>query len=233
MGIRASISSLLLRARSICAPAATIEGDFGELQAHREVVRFSDPRDHGHARRVGADAVRATDCVLAQPQFIDDSSHVKLFSLYIGPNETKTITVTSTDFPPAFQMYGPAWGVPCYYDYEGCGGGVREHQQERHRVVHGHGRGRRRLQRFLPGPGRSAAGARHCSSAHVELCQFLNFPGQYTIAVGSFFGAVGSFTIAVTDGSPAPVRIVGPDAPVAESDAELPSQEATARERSI
>jgi len=66
----------------------------------------------------------ASDCVLAEPDFVDDSSHVKLFSLQIGPNETKTVTVTSSDFHPGLQIYGPAWGVPCYYNYEGCGGGA-------------------------------------------------------------------------------------------------------------
>ena len=138
----------------------------------------------------------ASDCVLAQPDFIDDSSHVKLFSVQLEPNETKTITVTSADFFPGMQVYGPAWGVPCYYSYEGCGGGVAN---------------------VLPISTESititADGHETCIGVgEVHSCQFSNFPGQYTIAVGSSFSSAGSFTISVTEGAPPP-RIVGPDAP--------------------
>lgn len=62
---------------------------------------------------------------------------------------------------------------------------------------------------MAPAGGGASASLR---SASISLCQFRNFPGQYTVAVGSFFAATGSFTIAVIEGPP-PVRIVGPDAP--------------------
>ncbi len=71
-----------------------------------------------------AQTLSSTDCVLAQPDFVGDSAHVKLFSVYIAPNETKTISVHSSDFGAGFQVFGPAWGVDCSYEYEGCGGGV-------------------------------------------------------------------------------------------------------------
>ena len=153
----------------------------------------------------------ASDCVLAQPEFIDDSSHVRLFSVFIGPNETKTVTVTSTDFPPAFQIYGPAWGVACYYDYEGCGGGVANINKSDTESLTITAEGDESCSGSIQAPGNGSANA-SIGSASVSACQFRNFPGQYTIAVGSFFSAAGSFTIAVTEGSPPPVRIVGPDA---------------------
>jgi hypothetical protein len=145
----------------------------------------------------------ASDCVLARPEFIDDSSHVKLFSLLIGPNETKTVTVSSNDFVPGFQIYGPAWGVSCGYDYEGCGGGVA-------------GASESNTESFTI----TAEGDYSCNfgfdatdhvgplasrqSANIAGCQFFNFPGQYTVAVGSLFDATGSFTIAVSEGAPPP-----------------------------
>ena len=153
----------------------------------------------------------ATDCVLAQPQFIDDSSHVKLFSVNVGPNETKTVTVTSADFPPGFQMFGPAWGVSCDYDYEGCGGGVANVNKSDTESLTITGEGQENCNVSLRAPVGGGASA-SLRSASISLCQFRNFPGQYTVAVGSFFAATGSFTIAVTEGPP-PVRIVGPDAP--------------------
>jgi hypothetical protein len=144
----------------------------------------------------------ASDCVLGSPEFVDDSTHVKLFSVNIGPNETKTVTVTSTDFPPGFQIYGPAWGVPCYYSYEGCGGGVANVGPSDTQLL------------TITGEGDETC----LGVGSVHGCQFLNFPGQYTIAVGSFFEATGSFTISVTEGAPPaqdgpPPRVVGPDAP--------------------
>lgn len=138
----------------------------------------------------------ASDCVLARPDFVDDSSHVKLFSLNIGPNETKTITVSSNDFFPGFQVYGPAWGVPCYYSYEGCGGGVAN-------VALGNTQSL-----TITGEGDETC----LGVGDVHGCQYLNFPGQYTIAVGSSFATTGSFTISVTEGAP-PARVAGPDAP--------------------
>jgi hypothetical protein len=131
----------------------------------------------------------ATDCVLARPNFVDDSSHVKLFSLLIGPNETKTVTVTSSDFNPGFQIYGPAWGVSCDYAYEGCGGGPAQ-------VSDGNSAS------FTI----TAGGAENCE---FNVCEFSDFPGQYTVAVGSTFASTGSFTIAVSEGAPPAESIVG------------------------
>jgi hypothetical protein len=154
----------------------------------------------------------ASDCVLAQPEFIDDSSHVKLFSVYIGPNETKTVTVTSTDFQPGFQIYGPAWGVPCYYHYEGCGGGVAYVNKSDTESLTIRAEGDESCNHSIQAPTNGGANASILAS-NISLCQFRNFPGQYTIAVGSFFQATGSFSISVTEGEP-PQQIVGPDAPM-------------------
>ncbi len=130
-----------------------------------------------------AQTLSSTDCVLAQPNFVSDSSHVKLFSVFIGPNETKTISAHSTDFGAGFQVYGPAWGVDCSYGYEGCGGGVCE---------------------LTKGDPQSLT-----ITASGELT---NWPGLYTIAVGSNFGGLGAFTLTVAAGSPG--GIVEPDAPL-------------------
>jgi hypothetical protein len=153
----------------------------------------------------------ASDCVLSRPEFVDDSSYVKLFSLHLGPNETKTVTVTSTDFPPAFQIYGPAWGVSCEYDYQGCGGGVAAINKSDTESFTITGEGDESCNNFsLQSSGSNGTSASTANSV-TPLCQYSNFPGQYTIAVGSFFGAVGSFTIAVSNGTPIQLRTVGPD----------------------
>jgi hypothetical protein len=158
-----------------------------------------------------AQTLSTSDCVLANPEFVDDSSYVKLFSVHIGPNETKTITVTSTDFPPAFQVFGPAWGVPCAYDYEGCGGGSANINKSDTESFTIHASGNEHCNNnSVQAPDQGSASIVH-QSPQISLCQYFIFPGQYTIAVGSFWGAVGSFTVAVTEND-APVRIVGPDA---------------------
>ena len=118
----------------------------------------------------------ATDCVLAQPQFIDDSSHVKLFSVNVGPNETKTVTVTSADFSPGFQMFGPAWGVSCDYDYEGCGGGVANVNKSDTESLTITGEGQENCNVSLRAPAGGGASA-SLRSASISLCQFRNFPG--------------------------------------------------------
>jgi hypothetical protein len=152
----------------------------------------------------------ASDCVLARPEFIDDSSHVKLFSLLIGPNETKTVTVTSDDFLPAFQIYGPAWGVSCRYQYEGCGGGISNigSSSESFTIT---AEGNDVCNVALEATDHAGPLA-SLHSANVAGCQFFNFPGQYTVAVGSSFDATGSFTISVSDGGSPPPSIVGGEA---------------------
>jgi hypothetical protein len=145
----------------------------------------------------------ASDCVLARPEFVDDSSHVKLFSLQIGANETKTVTVTSNDFPPGFQIYGPAWGVSCEYSYEGCGGGyasVAPSNTESFTIT---ASGDQSCNNAFEAPEHVGPLASR-QSAILAACQFYDFPGQYTVAVGSFYDATGSFTIAVSAGAPLP-----------------------------
>ena len=83
---RADLGDYTLKASSCNSPIPEITG---ELSASTQTLA-------------------ATDCVLAQPECNDDSTYMKLFSVHVGTNETKTITVTSTDFPPAFPVYGPA-----------------------------------------------------------------------------------------------------------------------------
>jgi hypothetical protein len=148
------------------------------------------------------------DCILAHPHFADDSSHVKLFSLEIGPNETKTVTVSSDDFQPGFEMWGPAWGVPCDYAYEGCGGGyasVGEGNTVSFTIT---AEGDFSCNNAFERP--EHVGPLASSQASVVSCAITNFPGQYTVAVGSNSTAVGDFTIAVSEGAP-PLRIVGGD----------------------
>jgi hypothetical protein len=155
-----------------------------------------------------------TDCVLAQPDFFDDSSHVKLYSIVLGPNETKTITVTSDDFPAGFQVFGPAWGVDCNYEYEGCGGGVSNVTKGNPQPITIHGWGNQRCNfDGLIAPAHSGPSA-SLQSPQISLCQNFDWPGTYTLAVGSYSGGTGSFTLSVADGEPNPVRIVAPDAPL-------------------
>lgn len=99
--------------------------DRGDTASYKLTAKFCDspiPEITG-ALSASAQTLSASDCVLAEPDFVGDSAHVKLFSVYIGPNETKTISVHSNDFGAGFQVFGPAWGVDCNYEYEGCGGG--------------------------------------------------------------------------------------------------------------
>ena len=152
----------------------------------------------------------ASDCVLSQPNFINDSAHVKLFSLQIGPNETKTVTVTSTDFPPGLQIYGPAWGVSCDYSYQGCGGGYAAVQKSNTAQYTITAEGDESCNDAFHAPDHVGPLA-SLHSSQINICEFYNWPGQYTVAVGSFFSATGSFTFAVSDGEPPPTRIVGAD----------------------
>jgi hypothetical protein len=134
---------------------------------------------------------------------------VKLFSLQIGANETKTVTVTSNDFPPGFQIYGPAWGVSCRYDYEGCGGGVAAVSTSGSESFTITAEGDVGCNDALQASEHVGPLASR-QSAIIAACQFYNFPGQYTVAVGSSFDATGSFTIAVSKGAlPPPASVVG------------------------
>jgi len=150
----------------------------------------------------------ASDCVLAHPDFVDDSSHVKLFSLLIGPNETKTVTVSSDDFQPGFQIYGPAWGVSCDYGYEGCGGGYAGVNGSNTVSFTVTAEGDFNCNNVFQGP-QQVGPLASMQSASLGSCAIFNYPGQYTVAVGSTSTAAGSFTIAVSDNAPPPPRIVG------------------------
>lgn len=137
----------------------------------------------------------ASDCMLYEPEFLsDDSTHVKFYSLHIGPNETRTITVTSSDFAPGFQLYGPAWGVPCYYDYQGCGKAIAPVQESN-----------------------TATASITVSGNYVcggEACLQIDWPGEYTLAVGSNAStATGAFTLQVTSTAAPSIRIAAPDTP--------------------
>jgi len=132
----------------------------------------------------------ASDCVLYRPEFMSgDSTHVKFYSIEIGPNESRTITVTSTDFAPGFQLYGPAWGVPCYYGYQGCGKAIASVQD-----------------------GSSVSSSITVSgneSCTVNGCNFSYWPGEYTLAVGANdTNQSGAFTIQVSSAVPLG-RVVG------------------------
>jgi len=145
----------------------------------------------------------ASDCVLAHPYFSDDSSHVKLFSLLIGPNETKTITVSSDAFQPGFQVWGPAWGVSCDYAYEGCGGGYASSGQGNTVSYTITAEGDFSCNNAFVGPEHVGPLA-SVQSASAVMCAITNFPGQYTVAVGSNSTAAGDFTFAVSEGAPPP-----------------------------
>jgi hypothetical protein len=131
-----------------------------------------------------------SDCTLAQPAFGNDSTHVKLYSIHIGPNESKTITVTSSDFAPGFQMYGPAWGVPCDYRYQGCGEAIAPVQMSN-----------------VASASITAGGNESCSHG---TCQYSNWPGDYTLAVGSTSTSqTGAFSLKVSSTiAPPPPQIV-------------------------
>lgn len=138
-----------------------------------------------------------TDFVLEEPAFTFDSAHTRLFTVHMDPNEFKTITVSATTFDPGFNVWGPAFGIPCDYDYEGCGGGVA-YSVEDDRVGGGTG-----------GVAQGTVG----STVHFSIASdgffgtnpwshsffgYNNFPGQYTVAVGgSTLSQVGNFTLTV------------------------------------
>lgn len=159
-----------------------------------------------------AQTLSSTDCVLEQPNFVNDSAHVKLFSVFIGPNETKTISVHSTDFSAGFQVYGPAWGVDCSYAYEGCGGGVGEQTKGDPQSITITAQGDQNCNNFLMNAPDQAGPRASRVSASPSVCEQFNWPGQYTIAVGSNFDGLGAFTLSVDAGQPP--RVVGPDQPL-------------------
>lgn len=133
----------------------------------------------------------ASDCVLYEPEFSNgDSTHVKFYSLEIGPNESRTITVTSSDFAPGFQLYGPAWGVPCYYGYQGCGKAIANVQDGSSVTAT-----------------ITVSGDENCNG--YDTCNYSDWPGEYTLAVGSNdTNNSGAFTIQVSSAVPLG-RVIG------------------------
>jgi hypothetical protein len=146
-----------------------------------------------------AQVLTTFDCVLEQPFYnyfgSEDSSYTKFYTVHFNPNDTKRITVTYGDFFPAFQIFGPDWGVYCYYDYQGCGGDATNYGGEikvgpsGRKVAAG---GSSSISLTL-----TADGAFYCRS-FSDFCGYNNFPGDYTIAVGAEnFGDVGNFSLTV------------------------------------
>jgi hypothetical protein len=127
-------------------------------------------------------------CVLEKPEFADDSTYMQLYTIDIGPNETKTITVSSNAFNPGFQIFGPGWGQSCGYGYQGCGGAVEVNDPEE---------GVSTVDATLTADGQSC-----CSETHLQ------YPGSYTLAVGgSQFGDVGQYSVQVANGASVPEDI--------------------------
>lgn len=189
--------------------------DRGELASYTLAAKSCDspiPQITG-ALAVTTVELSSSDCVLSKPNFTDDSSHVRLFSVLLAPNETKTITVQSDDFGAAFQVYGPAWGVACYYAYEGCGGDVSDQTKGNPQPITIHGAGDLECNDALHAPDHIGPLASRVSGS-VNICEQFDWPGQYTIAVGSDFNSTGSFTIAVQEGDLPSLRRMGPDAPI-------------------
>jgi hypothetical protein len=184
--------------------------DFSDLSSYRLTAKSCDSpiAEITGSLPTTTFTLSATDCVLAQPQFVNDSSNIKLFTINLGPNETKTVTVTSSDFVPGFQIYGPAWGVPCYYQYMGCGGGVEEVTKSDTRTIVLTADGNEECNNALHAPDHVGPLA-SVRSASISICEFFNWPGQYTLTVGSFGQGTGSFTLAVTEGD-ATLRVVAP-----------------------
>jgi hypothetical protein len=139
-------------------------------------------------------------CVLEKPEFADESTYVQLYTIDIGPNETKTISVSSDAFNPAFQIWGPGWGQSCdyIYSYQGCGGDVQSNNPEE---------GSSTVATEL-----TADGSFQCSG----YCVHLDYPGSYTLAVGgSSFGDDGNYSLEVHAGATIPSDIVPSQRPFA------------------
>jgi len=134
-----------------------------------------------------AQTIAAVDCQITQPDNIQDSVHAKLYSLHFEPNETKTISVTSTDFSANYQMYGPGWNTPCYYEFQGCG------------ALYGTNTGPSLVVATF-----DANGAYGNNPFANNFLGWYDFPGDYTLAVyGTTFADVGSFTLHVEEGATA------------------------------
>ncbi len=112
-----------------------------------------------------------------------------MFSVVIGPNQTKTIIASSDAFNPGFQIYGPGWGLDCGYGYQGCGGDVEFNDPEE---------GSSTVATTLTADGKNC-----CSEVR------LNYPGTYTMTVGgSAFGDNGLYSVEVDNGATIPSDVM-------------------------
>ena len=141
-----------------------------------------------------AQSIVANDCWVQQPQFTFDSVQVKLYTIFMEPGHLKHITVSSAAFEPGFAVFGPGFGTFCYYDYQGCGGGVAFSADDDRASGH-----------TPPNAGTlggtvsftiNSFGGYNCGS----VCLPVNWAGQYTLAVGpGLTNGSGAFTLTVQD----------------------------------
>jgi hypothetical protein len=145
-----------------------------------------------------AQSIVSTDCWLESPLFTFDSVQVKLAAIWMPPGHVKHITVTSGAMEPGFQVFGPGFGVYCYWGLSGCGGGVAFSADD---DVVGGGQ-----VTHIGGPAQGTLGGTvslNIDSQGGEFCcpfQTLDWAGQYTIAIGpGLTSGSGAFTFTVQD----------------------------------
>jgi hypothetical protein len=142
-----------------------------------------------------AQTITTNDCWIQQPLFTYDSVQVKLFTIFMEPGRVKQITVSSAAFEPGFQVFGPGFGVPCGYGFDGCGGDV-EYSADDDIVSGSRNPGAGSLGGTVSGFIDSYGGYRYDGSEERQM----NWPGQYTIATGpGISGNSGAFTLTVQD----------------------------------
>jgi hypothetical protein len=113
----------------------------------------------------------ASDCVLRSPYASSDSTPVKLYQIHFDAQQERVITVTSTDFSPIAELWGPGFDGLCYL--EGCGG-------EQASTTNG------------------TLTIDYTAYADYNGGWLESMPGDYTLAVGaSQHDAAGNFTISV------------------------------------
>lgn len=161
------------------APASTrlsvrVSGyDRTELGEYALTVQSCDPPAPGISAPTNITGTLAsTDCV-SYLYASGDSSNVQLYSIHFDANQERIITVTSPDFSPAIDLWGPGFDALCYL--EGCGGDANA-------------------------TAGSTATIDFVASDDFINGFLRNTPGTYTLAVGSSqFGGAGSYTLHVTD----------------------------------
>lgn len=141
-----------------------------------------------------AQSIVTNDCWLEDPQFTFDSVQIKLYTIFMDPGRVKYIEVSSAVFEPGMQVFGPGFGTFCYYDYQGCGGGVAYSADDDRAPVNppsGAGSVGGTIHGYL-----YSYGGFSCSG----ICIPVEWAGQYTLAVGPGLTAgSGAFTLTVQD----------------------------------